>query len=75
MSTSFTNQVLAQMELWNNHEDYKEEVYVLPRHLDEEVARLHLERIGAHLSTLSNDQAGYLGVEVDGPYKEDSYRY
>ncbi len=75
MSTSFTNQVHAQMELWNNHEDYKEEVYVLPCHLDEEVARLHLERIGADLSTLSGDQAAYLGVEVDGPYKEDSYRY
>jgi len=75
MSTSFTNQVLAQLELWQNHEDYKEEVYVLPRHLDEEVARLHLDRIGARLSTLSADQAEYLGVEVDGPYKEDSYRY
>jgi len=75
MSTSFTNQVLAQLELWQNHEDYKEEVYVLPRHLDEEVARLHLDRIGARLSTLSNDQAEYLGVEVGGPYKEDSYRY
>jgi adenosylhomocysteinase len=75
MSTSFTNQVLAQLELWQNHEDYKEEVYVLPRHLDEEVARLHLDRIGARLSTLSQDQADYLGVEVGGPYKEDSYRY
>jgi adenosylhomocysteinase len=75
MSTSFTNQVLAQLELWQNHEDYKEEVYVLPRHLDEEVARLHLDRIGARLSTLSADQAEYLGVEVGGPYKEDSYRY
>jgi adenosylhomocysteinase len=75
MSTSFTNQVLAQIELWQHHEDYKEEVYVLPRHLDEEVARLHLDRIGARLSTLSQDQADYLGVEVGGPYKEDSYRY
>ena len=75
MSTSFTNQVLAQMELWQNHEDYKEEVYVLPRHLDEEVARLHLDRIGARLTTLSGDQASYLGVDVEGPYKEDSYRY
>ncbi len=75
MSTSFTNQVLAQLELWKNHEDYKEEVYVLPRHLDEEVARLHLDRIGARLSELSPDQAAYLGVEVAGPYKEDSYRY
>ena len=75
MSTSFTNQVLAQLELWQNHEDYKEEVYVLPRHLDEEVARLHLDRIGARLTTLTGDQAGYLGVDVEGPYKEDSYRY
>jgi adenosylhomocysteinase len=75
MSTSFTNQVLAQLELWQNHEDYKEEVYVLPRHLDEEVARLHLDRIGARLTTLSSDQAEYLGVDVEGPYKEDSYRY
>jgi adenosylhomocysteinase len=75
MSTSFTNQVLAQLELWQNHEDYKEEVYVLPRHLDEEVARLHLDRIGVRLSTLTSDQADYLGVEVGGPYKEDSYRY
>lgn len=75
MSTSFTNQVLAQLDLWQNHEDYKEEVYVLPRHLDEEVARLHLDRLGARLSELSSDQAEYLGVEVGGPYKEDSYRY
>ena len=75
MSTSFTNQVLAQLELWQNHEDYKEEVYVLPRHLDEEVARLHLDRLGVRLSELSPDQAEYLGVEVAGPYKEDSYRY
>jgi len=75
MSTSFTNQVLAQLELWQNHEDYKEEVYVLPRHLDEEVARLHLDRIGARLTTLSGDQASYLGVDAEGPYKEDSYRY
>jgi adenosylhomocysteinase len=75
MSTSFTNQVLAQLELWQNHEDYKEEVYTLPRHLDEEVARLHLDRIGARLTTLSSDQAEYLGVDVEGPYKEDSYRY
>jgi adenosylhomocysteinase len=75
MSTSFTNQVLAQLELWQNHEDYKEEVYVLPRHLDEEVARLHLDRIGARLTELSPDQADYLGVEVGGPYKEETYRY
>jgi adenosylhomocysteinase len=75
MSTSFTNQVLAQLELWQHHEDYKEEVYVLPRHLDEEVARLHLDRIGARLTELNGDQAAYLGVEVGGPYQEDSYRY
>jgi adenosylhomocysteinase len=75
MSTSFTNQVLAQLLLWQHHEDFKEEVYVLPRHLDEEVARLHLDRIGARLTELSGDQAAYLGVPVGGPYKEDSYRY
>ena len=75
MSTSFTNQVLAQLELWTNHADYKHEVYVLPRHLDEEVARLHLEKIGANLTTLSAQQAAYLGVPVDGPFKDDSYRY
>jgi len=75
MSTSFTNQVLAQIELWQHHEDYKQEVYVLPRHLDEEVARLHLDRIGARLTELSSDQAGYLGVDVAGPYKDESYRY
>jgi adenosylhomocysteinase len=75
MSTSFTNQVLAQLLLWQHHEDFKEEVYVLPRHLDEEVARLHLDRIGARLTELSGDQAAYLGVPVGGPYKDDSYRY
>jgi len=75
MSTSFTNQVLAQLELWQHHEDYKHEVYVLPKHLDEEVARLHLEKIGARLTELTPAQADYLGVDVDGPYKDDSYRY
>jgi adenosylhomocysteinase len=75
MSTSFTNQVLAQLELWQRHEDYKDEVYVLPKHLDEEVARLHLEKIGAQLTELSAEQADYLGVDVAGPYKDDSYRY
>jgi adenosylhomocysteinase len=75
MSTSFTNQVLAQLELWLHHEDYKEEVYVLPKHLDEEVARLHLEKIGANLTTLTEHQATYLGVDAAGPYKDDSYRY
>jgi adenosylhomocysteinase len=75
MSTSFTNQVLAQLELWTNHGEYKNEVYVLPKHLDEEVARLHLDKIGARLTTLTQAQADYLGVSIDGPYKEDSYRY
>ena len=75
MSMSFTNQVLAQLELWKRHEDYKPEVYVLPKRLDEEVARLHLEKLGANLSTLTQDQAEYLGVPVEGPYKPDSYRY
>lgn len=75
MSTSFTNQVLAQLELWRNHEDYKDDVYVLPKHLDEEVARLHLEKIGAQLTTLTEAQADYLGVDVAGPYKDDAYRY
>jgi adenosylhomocysteinase len=75
MSNSFTNQVLAQIELWSNHGEYKEDVYVLPRHLDEEVARLHLEKIGAKLTTLTPKQAEYLGVDVEGPFKSDSYRY
>ena len=75
MSTSFTNQVLAQLELWQRHEDYKDEVYVLPKHLDEEVARLHLEKIGARLTELTPAQADYLGVDIGGPYKDDSYRY
>src|SRR5690606_27029503 len=75
MSNSFTNQVLAQIELWRNHGDYKHEVYVLPKRLDEEVARLHLDKIGAKLTTLTTDQAEYLGVDVDGPFNDDSYRY
>ena len=75
MSTSFTNQVLAQLELWERNEEYKHEVYVLPRHLDEEVARLHLEKIGAHLTELTPEQADYLGVDKDGPYKDETYRY
>ena len=74
MSTSFTNQVLAQIELWKNHDKYEHRVYVLPKYLDEEVARMHLEKIGAHLTRLSNEQAAYLGVSVDGPYKPESYR-
>ena len=77
MSTSFTNQVLAQMELWENRENdkYKVEVVRLPKELDEEVARLHLEKIGVELTTLSQEQADYIGVPVNGPYKPDHYRY
>ncbi len=75
MSNSFTNQVLAQMELWLRGDDYENQVYVLPKHLDEKVARLHLERIGAHLTTLRDDQARYISVDVAGPYKPDHYRY
>ncbi len=73
MSNSFTNQTLAQLELW--HKDYETGVYRLPKHLDEEVARLHLERIGVHLTTLTPAQAEYIGVPVEGPYKADFYRY
>ena len=75
MSNSFTNQVLAQIELWQNGTQYGREVYVLPKHLDEKVARLHLEKIGAHLTQLSDEQAEYIGVSRDGPYKPDTYRY
>jgi adenosylhomocysteinase len=75
MSASFTNQVLAQMELWTAGENYANEVYILPKHLDEKVARLHLDRIGAKLSELSTDQASYIGVTVDGPFKPEHYRY
>lgn len=75
MSNSFTNQTLAQMELWNNAGDYKNEVYVLPKHLDEKVARLHLEKLGVELETLSKEQADYIGVPVEGPFKPDAYRY
>jgi len=75
MSASFTNQVLAQMELHGNDGKYENKVYVLPKHLDEEVARLHLERIGAQLTKLRPDQAQYIGVEANGPYKPDHYRY
>lgn len=75
MSNSFTNQVLAQMELWLRGDDYENQVYVLPKHLDEKVARLHLERVGAHLTTLRDDQARYISVDVAGPYKPDHYRY
>jgi adenosylhomocysteinase len=75
MSNSFTNQVLAQLELWNNTDAYKNEVYMLPKHLDEKVARLHLAKIGVELDTLRPDQAEYIGVKVDGPYKPEYYRY
>jgi len=77
MSASFTNQVLAQIELFNNNADgkYKNQVYVLPKHLDEKVAMLHLEKLGATLTKLSPEQAAYIGVEVDGPFKPDTYRY
>ena len=75
MSNSFTNQTLAQLDLWKNKDTYKVAVYRLPKHLDEEVARLHLEKIGAKLTTLTKEQAEYLGVPVGGPYKPDHYRY
>ncbi|MEW6427437.1 MAG: adenosylhomocysteinase [Thermodesulfobacteriota bacterium] len=75
MSNSFTNQVIAQIELWNNHRQYENKVYLLPKHLDEKVARLHLARIGARLTTLTPAQAEYIGVPVTGPYKPDYYRY
>ncbi len=75
MSASFTNQVMAQIELWHNHKNYENKVYVLPKRLDEKVARLHLSRIGANLTEMSADQAKYLGLEKDGPYKPEHYRY
>jgi len=75
MSNSFTNQTLAQIELFKNRDQYKNEVYILPKHLDEAVARLHLEKIGAKLTTLSQEQADYIGVSQDGPYKAEHYRY
>lgn len=75
MSNSFTNQTLAQLELWKNHENYQPGVYVLPKHLDEKVAALHLAKLGVELDTLSEDQAKYIGVEVQGPFKPDYYRY
>ncbi|PIQ09910.1 MAG: adenosylhomocysteinase [Ignavibacteriales bacterium CG18_big_fil_WC_8_21_14_2_50_31_20] len=75
MSNSFTNQVLAQLELWLHPENYENKVYMLPKHLDEKVARLHLEKIGVELDILTEDQAKYIGVTVDGPYKPEYYRY
>lgn len=75
MSNSFTNQTLAQIELWNKYENYENKVYTLPKHLDEKVARLHLAKIGVELDELSEDQAAYIRVKVEGPYKADYYRY
>jgi len=75
MSNSFTNQVLAQIDLWQHRDEYKNEVYVLPKRLDEEVARLHLDKIGAKLTRLTDEQADYIGVDADGPYKAEEYRY
>ncbi|MBL4750055.1 MAG: adenosylhomocysteinase [Amylibacter sp.] len=75
MSASFTNQVLAQIELWTKGDDYKNEVYILPKHLDEKVARLHLEKVGVKLTELTKEQADYIDVSVDGPYKAEHYRY
>ena len=75
MSTSFANQVLAQIELWQNHDKYENEVYVLPKILDEKVARLHLQKIGAELTELTPEQADYIGVPQTGPYKPEAYRY
>ena len=75
MSNSFTNQVLAQLEIWNNHKNYENKVYVLPKHLDEKVAMLHLAHVGAELTTLTTEQANYIGVNINGPFKSDMYRY
>ena len=75
MSNSFTNQVLAQLELWSNSDNYKNEVYMLPKHLDEKVAKLHLEKLGVELEELTTDQADYIGVKIEGPFKPNYYRY
>ncbi len=75
MSNSFTNQILAQLELWNNSDKYENKVYTLPKHLDEKVARLHLAKVGAELDILDEDQAAYIGVKKEGPYKPEYYRY
>jgi adenosylhomocysteinase len=75
MSNSFTNQVLAQIELWTNTDKYENKVYVLPKHLDEKVAHLHLAKIGVELDILSDEQANYLGISKVGPFKSDMYRY
>jgi adenosylhomocysteinase len=75
MSNSFSNQTLAQLDLWKNKDTYKVDVYTLPKKLDEEVARLHLEKIGVKLTTLTPAQADYLGVPAEGPFKPETYRY
>ena len=75
MSASFTNQVLAQIELWSKPDAYEKDVFVLPKHLDEKVAALHLEKVGAKLTTLTDKQAAYIGVSPDGPFKGEAYRY
>ena len=75
MSNSFTNQTLAQIELWTNHKSYENKVYVLPKHLDEKVARLHLSKIGVELEELTTEQADYLGIAKNGPFKAEHYRY
>ena len=75
MSNSFSNQTLAQIELWTNHDKYENKVYVLPKHLDEKVARLHLAKIGVVLENLAAEQADYLGISKEGPFKSDHYRY
>ena len=75
MSASFTNQVMAQLELWNNSDKYEKKVYVLPKHLDEKVAMLHLEKVGAKLTKMSKEQADYISVKPSGPFKPDTYRY
>jgi len=75
MSASFTNQTIAQLEIWENHKNYENKVYVLPKHLDEKVARLHLAKVNVELETLTQSQADYIGVKVEGPYKSDTYRY
>jgi adenosylhomocysteinase len=75
MSASFTNQVLAQIELWTRTDQYKNDVYVLPKHLDEKVARLHLGKLGVRLTELNEAQANYIGVQKEGPFKPDHYRY
>jgi adenosylhomocysteinase len=75
MSASFSNQILAQIELWNNFKNYEKKVYVLPKYLDEKVAYLHLNKVGAKLTELTNEQAKYIGVNKKGPFKENTYRY